>query len=479
VFLLGLGTITVTGLILLVTRMYADRYGAADLSAILIFRLYGSVLFGVFGLGMPIALQRNVAFLGASTRGAGAAAMVGLGIGLGSFGIACLVSAWFSPQLASFLGNPDAAALWRAFLALAFTQALGSMVALIQVARSRWLEASIVTAATMGLAPLLSLFFWPHGSLAAVLFWASALAGAFALPSLFEILRWSFSQRRGDAWQDAKLLLRYGLPRAPGNAAEPFLDLMLPSLALISGSGLLGAGALAIGLALLRPLNPVTGAMSLALTPSAARLAASGDVSAQANQTHRVAQWACHIGLFAVAQLVIWADVLVTLWLGRGYTTGIGVVRIVCLALAPSFFYASVRGIIDGENERPINTVNLFLSMGVLLVAALVSRYLRIGNVALAVSYLLSRAALAWLTLRYVVRRHAAEFAQLRVMPALAWTVFLALLALLARFSLPGKYALTELIVIGPLSLGLFVWGMALCGAEWARRFVVRERALL
>jgi hypothetical protein len=91
----------------------------------------------------------------------------------------------------------------------------------------------------------------------------------------------------------------------------------------------------------------------------------------------------------------------------------------------------------------------------------------------------LSRAALAWLTLRYVVRRHAAEFAQLRVMPALAWTVFLALLALLARFSLPGKYALTELIVIGPLSLGLFVWGMALCGAEWARRFVVRERALL
>src|SRR5271155_4995132 len=103
---LGLGTAAVTGLTLLVTRMYADRYGAANLSAVLIFRLYGSVLVGVFGLGMPIALQRNVAFLAATPRRARTAALVGLGIGMGSFGAACLVSALLSSTIAGFLGNP-------------------------------------------------------------------------------------------------------------------------------------------------------------------------------------------------------------------------------------------------------------------------------------------------------------------------------------------------------------------------------------
>lgn len=211
--LLGLGTITVTGLTVVATRIYADRYGAADLSAILIFRLYGSVLLGVFGLGMPIAVQRNVAYCAATPGRAGTTALVGLGIGMGSFGIACLVSAMFASRIASLLGNAAAASVWRAFMALAFTQAFGNVVSLIQIARNRWIEASAITAAMMGVAPLLPLLALPHARLTLVLYLAAVASGIFAIPSFWEICRWSHGKGLSGVRQEASLLLRYGLPR--------------------------------------------------------------------------------------------------------------------------------------------------------------------------------------------------------------------------------------------------------------------------
>jgi O-antigen/teichoic acid export membrane protein len=477
--ILGLGTAIVTGLTLVVTRIYADRYGAAALSAILIFRLYGSVLLGIFSLGMPIALQRNVAFLEITPHRAATAALVGLAIGTGSFGLACLVSSLFSSNIASFLNNPAAGPIWTAFMGLAFAQAVGSMVAMIQIARKRWIEASVVTAGTMGFAPLLALLAIPHASLKSVLELSAVAAGIFLFPSLIEICRWASWPYFSAVRQETGLLLRYGLPRALGNAAEPVLDLMLPWLALFSGAGLVGAGTFAIGLMLLRPLNPVTGVMSLVLTPSAASLAASGDSEAQATQSHRITEWALHIGLFATAQLVIWADVLVVLWLGPGYKTSVWPIRIICLSLAPSFFYACIRGIIDGENELPVNTINLLLSMAVLLAAAAAARLLKVGDWALAVAYLLSRIALGGLSLRYVIRTFAADLKKFRLGAALALTVFLGMLAVCVRASLPPHYAVAEIILLGPLCFLAFIVGMRWRGTEWAQVFLVRVRDVL
>jgi O-antigen/teichoic acid export membrane protein len=476
---LGTGTLAVTGLTIVVTRIYSIRYGPADLSAVLIFRIYGSVLLGLFGLGMPIALQRNVAFLAGTSGRAGTVALLGLGIGTGSFGAACIVSALFSSEIASFLQHPGLGAVWQAFLALAFFQAIGFMLGLIQIARYRWVEASMLTAATMGLAPLLPLVIFPHASLSSALLWSSAAVGIFALPSFLEICRWSLAERLGGTWPEIKLLMRYGLPRAVGNAAEPILDLMLPWLALVSGAGIVGAGGFAIGLALLRPLNPVTGAMSLVLTPAAAKLAARGDAAAQANQMNRITEWALHIGLFSTVQLIIWADVLVVLWLGPGYNAAIGTVRIICLSLAPSFFYSSIRGIIDGENDQPINTLNLLMAIGVLLLAAAAARFLRIGNAALAMSYFLSRVTLGWLTLRYAIRTHAADLRKLRTGTAMAFAAFLGVLTVCARATLPAGLAPAELLFLGPLSLLLFIGGMGLCGTEWAQLILLRVRTVL
>jgi O-antigen/teichoic acid export membrane protein len=177
-------------------------------------------------------------------------------------------------------------------------------------------------------------------------------------------------------------------------------------------------------------------------------------------------------------QLVIWADVLVGMWLGPGYVTAIGTVRIICLSLAPSFFYAAIRGIIDGENAQPINTLNLLSSIAVLLVTAAIARFLRIGNAALAVSYFLSRVTLGWLTMRYAIRTHAADLGKLRMGTALAFAASLGVFAVCARAALPLTYAAAELSVLGPLSLIFFICGMGLCGTEWAQVVLLRVRTV-
>src|SRR5205823_6076724 len=90
---------------LIVLRIYADRFGPLDTSAVLIFRLYGSLLIACAALGMPIALQRTVAFLGATPTRSGTAALTGLAVAIGSLGFACLASSAFAGPIARLLDH--------------------------------------------------------------------------------------------------------------------------------------------------------------------------------------------------------------------------------------------------------------------------------------------------------------------------------------------------------------------------------------
>ena len=138
---------------------------------------------------------------------------------------------------------------------------------------------------------------------------------ATTVPSLVRIASWIRAQAETPL-REAVGLLRYGFPRMPASAMEPALDLVLPWMAVLSGAGLIGAGYLAVGLALLRPLNPISGALSQVLIPASAAAVARGDVDGHSARVRLVAQWALHGGAFATFQMVVWADVLIWVWLG-------------------------------------------------------------------------------------------------------------------------------------------------------------------
>ncbi|HKS28650.1 MAG TPA: hypothetical protein VJS44_12560 [Pyrinomonadaceae bacterium] len=466
----------VTVLTIWVTRLYADRFGSDDLSAVLIFRIYSSVLLAVSALGMPIAVQRTTAYLMATPGRAGTSAVVGLAIGLTSIGAACLACTLAAPVIASFLKYPEASSLWKAFMLLTFTQALATMVSLLQIVRGRILESTLVTLASFGVAPVFSLKVWPTASLAFVIIWSAIFAGAAALPSLFSIYRWALLNGIKDMMREARGLLQYGLPRVFASAIEPLLDLTLPWLALMWGAGLVEAGSLAIGLALLRPLNPITGVLNLILIPDSAAKAARSETLSQSSQMRRISEWSLHIGLFATLQLTVWCDVLIVLWLGPSYASAGPVVRLITLSLAPSFIYGAVRGIIDGETAKPINTINLLISLVALLAVSASNLILREGIFVLAFAYLVSRMVLAGLTLRYALRVHALRFMRLHPVSAFVWSALLALVAWAVRALLPPDYAVWALVLLSPVSAIIFVAAMAGYKVEWANTIVSRLR---
>jgi O-antigen/teichoic acid export membrane protein len=469
-FLVSVGSLLIAACTLLVTRAYTQRYGAFDLSAVLIFRLYGSLLLACAGLGMPIALQRTVAYLNSNPSRAAGAALAGLVIAATSLGVGCSISAFFAESIARLLNHPAATDLWRAFMLLTFAQALSTMVSLILLARARVLESVATAVGALGLSPLVCIAFFGDSNLSTVIVWTALITGVATLPPLVRIIQWMMSQGRVRPLREAVVLFRYGLRRVPASALEPALDLILPWMAVLSGAGLIGAGSLAIGLALMRPLNPISGALSQVLIPASAATIARGDFGEHAARARRIAQWALHGGTFATFQMIVWADVLIRIWLGPDYGSAAGVAAIVCLSLTPSFLFACLRGLIDGETEKAVNTRNLCVALLVFAAASGLLGGLRLGGTAtLGLAYLLSRLALAALTLRYLASAYRVSLLSLRPGIALLSGSLLGAGGFALRELLPAQYAVVEVIVYVPLAALAFTVGMTATGMEWTR----------
>ena len=303
-----------------------------------------------------------------------------------------------------------------------------------------------------------------------VVVWTAATTGTVALPSLLRIIRWSLAQEDREPLRESRGLLRYGLPRVPASALEPALDLVLPWMAVLSGGGLIGAGYLAIGLALMRPLNPISGALSQVLVPASAAAVARGELHAHAARTRRVAQWALHGGMFATFQMIIWIDVLIRAWLGPGYEAAARPAAIICLSLSPSFLFACLRGLIDGETERAVNTRNLGAAIVVFAVASALLGGLHLGGaVALGLAYLASRIVLGVLTLRYIARAHRIGLLALRPFTALASGALLGVGAVVLRRALAPNHDVVAMIAYVPLAALVFIVSMIATRMEWTQ----------
>jgi O-antigen/teichoic acid export membrane protein len=166
--------------------------------------------------------------------------------------------------------------------------------------------------------------------------------------------------------------------------------------------------------------------------------------------------------------MIIWADVLIRVWLGPDYGPAAGVAAIVCLSLTPSFLFSCLRGLIDGETEKAVNTRNLCMAILVFAAVSALLGWLRLGGIAaLGVAYLVSRVALAALTLRYVARAYRVSFLSLRPWAALVSGALLGAGAVVLRELLPADYGVFEMVVYVPLAGLVFIVNMTAIGMEW------------
>lgn len=455
----------------LATRVYADRFGVEAVSALLVFRLGGSVLVAVATLAMPIAVQRTVALYDRDPERAAAAAMTGLGIGGACLGVASAGAALGADQLARLMHHPESAGLWKSFVALTWVQGIATLLSCIELGRGHAVRSALTNAMAFGVALLAPLALLPHASFATVIHASAILAIAACCPALIELLRWRLITKKAQGKSVAREVLSYGLPRVAGNVLDPASDLLLPVLALSMG-GLVQAGYFAAGLALLRPLNPLVSSLNMVLIPDSARMAAGNEQAALRKRATTIAQFAVHLGVFAAIALAVWADVVLVAWLGPSFAAAGVYVRVLVLSILPALVYGSCRGIIDGQSHRAINTGNLAIAFAIFATGAMVIWGMRWTAVALAALFVVSRMTLGALTLRHLLQRHGLRSEDLRFTPLAMAAVVVTAVLLMGRWGLGANLAACMLSV-GIASL-VFTAGMQRAQAVWAQGLLRR-----
>jgi O-antigen/teichoic acid export membrane protein len=289
-------------------------------------------------------------------------------------------------------------------------------------------------------------------------------------------LRWSEVRAR------LRALLAYGVPRIPGGAAFGAFLAIGPFLAPYFGN-LREAGYLLAGQSVLRVVEGATAGFGLVALPRITALQAGQRHEFLRDRVADIVSFVLHLGLFGACQLWIWTPEIVRLWLGPAYDAAIPIVRVMSVALAPYLGYTLLRSVIDGLEERPVNTHNLYAALLTTVVLSLALGLAGYGALGLAVAGTGGFLVLGLLTIRFLRSRLGFHLEVLAIPSAVLLNAVAAVLAVAARTWLVGRLAGVALPVAGLLlTLALFGAYVAVLGGlrvrwllELAARVVPRR----
>jgi len=200
--------------------------------------------------------------------------------------------------------------------------------------------------------------------------------------------------------QHLTVLLRFGLPRVPGEFALVGL-FALPSLIAVRTQGIVIAGQLSAAMSVLTIVSGSFAPVGLVILPRASAQAAAGDIAGVRRLVLRILVGGVLLatGGVLVGELLIPA--FIHWYFGPDFVAAIPVFRICLLGAIPYVVYVLMRSILDALDVRPINGRNLMISLAVLVLLCLIQS----GIIWMAWSLIASLTLLGALTLREVYIR--------------------------------------------------------------------------
>jgi len=184
------------------------------------------------------------------------------------------------------------------------------------------------------------------------------IATSFAVPILRNLHRRCFLKMR----ERASELLKYGLLRLPGDlsngallAVGPVVAMHFMPIAVVS--------QLLIAAAMLAALSVSTEPLGLVFLSKISMMLASGRNEEVRTYATYLAQAAIDISAFLTIQVLVFADVLVRIWIGPAAANDMLVIRIVLVGVPFYLFYSGLRSVIDAGTIRPRNAINTLTSL--------------------------------------------------------------------------------------------------------------------
>ena len=248
---------------------------------------------------------------------------------------------------------------------------------------------------------LLALGIWPclafvlTDELAAVM-WFTGLAWLITstlavLPSLVAGAGGSFRRERSE-------IVRYGLPRVPGDIALGAL-LTVPVYIVVRTFPSL-AGDHAFGCTLLNLAAAVFSPVALLLLP-----AASAELGAGAHATleRRIARMTGIVAAASIALVLgfeLLAEPFLNIYLGHADPALVNTCRLIFIAGLPFAFFNGMRSVLDAYYQTPRNGVNLVVALALLLIGGLVHLFITTPWYTMGVVMALALGYLGWATWR-------------------------------------------------------------------------------
>ncbi len=395
--------VTISGILLLklaASMLGPHGFGEYALSRRAVGLLYLPLVMGL-GIAAPryIAIAKAGAIAGYSAAGFATATLT---VGLVPPMIVVVLFNLF-PSVASTIlfGSSDLASLVPpATIALAGIT-LHSMVYAVYRGRSEMGIANLMQLVNLGIIPV-SVFAIGEPTAATVLAATGIAWIAVSSVALAHVLFRDRAEWAGTATmrKHLDLLLRFGLPRVPGEFALVGL-FAVPALIAVRTHGVVAAGQFSAALSVLTMLSGAFAPVSLVLLPRASAQAATGDIAGLRKLVLKILAGGI---LLATAGVVVGELVIgpfIEWYFGPAFVSAIPIFRACLIGAIPYAVYILMRSILDALDVKALNSRNLLVTLTVVVGLCIINTSL----LWMSFSLVLSLTLLGALTLRDTLSR--------------------------------------------------------------------------
>ena len=270
-------------------------------------------------------------------------------------------------------------------------------------------KANLLQLCLAAIIPLMICYVFASTKSSSFIMFLMGLAFYLSLFPLIIIIKKTELPRLNDVRSSFKVLLKYGLPRAP---AGFFLAGLLTLGPLLAGyfEGLKEAGFFVVGQSVFRIMEAAIVAFGLVALPKVSQLLAEKKEDFLKTKVEDMLIMIFQVGLFFTIHTFIWSEEIILIWLGSEYQGVIPIMKIIILSLGPYLAYVLLRSIVDAVEVRAINTINLALSLISAAVMSIFFVYVGFGIIGLAAGTTIGFAILGVMTSLYLMRRYLISF---------------------------------------------------------------------
>lgn len=297
-------------------------------------------------------------------------------------------------------------------------------------------------------------------------------SGLFATPLL---RRLTFSQLSGCVAGIVELL-RYGIPRVPGDFGMQALMALGPVVA-AHFVPMAEVASLLLGLSMLMVTGYAAGPLSVVLLSKLSMMLGQNRMKEVRARLEYLMTAIPEISVFACIHLTVFADVLVHFWVGAKFPADILVIRMAILAIPPYLFYMALRSTIDAVTVKPINAGNVITGLVVFFALLGVSVKLMPGKFmmeGIAGSLFVALIVLGSLTVRTFHRFYGLSVPWSRLVPSLLAAIAFGAAAFGLRWLQPFPVGLVQMACL-ELGLGLAYFAILVkLGSPWVKYLLER-----